>query len=220
MASSRGTVGTVLGVHEKMKVEWIIPQFSELPAKVDEFYDSSVFAFSDALWRLRIYPGGQAGHHSEGYIGLYLVLLDKNFQQTVDYTFGFGDAGETKHEEIVFNRTFSKDVKGFGQPKFLARSEVVKRKAELIPGDIFTAVATLSVAKGRLVKGNRSHMLKKKYQQVINTEIFQIFFTASLSERLLRLSPNRMEKPRCFTGVDSKLPNLSLQPPCSRGCGD
>ena len=127
---------------EEFHLEWRIDNFLSLPHAGD-FYISPTFFFADSYWCLNVYPNGSAEYNSEGYISLFLYRKSAGPQMDLECHFSLKTVDPKEDGEKQFAHVFIKRKKGYGVPFFLSRSELKKRKSELLSSDIFTILCHL-----------------------------------------------------------------------------
>lgn len=118
------------------RFEWEIPDFFSY-TKQDSLYESPEFSVSDSRWCLLIYPNGSTMSHSNEYLSFYLDRRDNGIPMVVDYALGIKAVNRAiECEKKKKSHNFSKY--GVGWHKFIERSELVRRKLELVPAGTLT----------------------------------------------------------------------------------
>lgn len=115
--------------------EWEIPDFFSY-SKQDSRYESPEFSVSDSRWRLLIYPNGSIITHSNEYVSFYLDRRDNGIPLVVDHAVGIKTVNRVIDCEKKRSYKFSQN--GAGWHKFIARSELLRRKLELVPAGTLT----------------------------------------------------------------------------------
>lgn len=139
MAETGEVAETEVGV-----IEWTVTDFFSLPDQVDELYLSfPLFSFDGARWCLAMYPNGQREEETEGYIDDCLARGSSGPPIQLNFSLALKTSNNEIADETHHIHNFEKQFDNYGWIRFLERSTLLKRKAELAPSDHLTFVCRL-----------------------------------------------------------------------------
>ena len=124
------------------RIEWKIVDFLSISEDQNYIrYASPTFCFANVQWHLRIWPKGILPCSSE-FVTLYLLRHVKQ-ELSMEYNLGLKRC-DSNVEQLVTgvlkqNSTCSDDI------LLIRKSDLMQRKSELLPCNIFTVTCTLKV---------------------------------------------------------------------------
>lgn len=150
------TIGELRGIKSDMEIEWIINDFSIFSAVIDTKYMSPSFDFAGASWSLWIFPNGTTKYNSEGKVECYLVKITGP-SITLSYILGLKKADGNLDEKCKQTMTFKEIEGGFGCLKIISTSELLKRKSDLAPNNVFTIICKITGEKVNIDSSKWDH---------------------------------------------------------------
>lgn len=136
-------IGEVYESRAELVIDWKIKDFSSLSQEINVRYHSPKFYFSGSSWKIRIYPNGQTKIRSRGWIDLYLVKTSNPANIVLEYSFALRTVNGKPYWTKAGMSFFEEANCGWGNDKYILRSDVMKKESELIPSDILTVTCTL-----------------------------------------------------------------------------
>lgn len=141
--SDNGRLGEIERKMEIKVFEWKISDFCSLSNCKNDWYTSPCFDFSNASWYFSFSPEGDE-ESSEGYIALYLHC-DDDIGSHITFILELGfkredEVENVKSELVRFEGKY--DIWCFSD--FFLRTELLKRKSELLPEDTLTIVCSMT----------------------------------------------------------------------------
>ena len=134
MATCKG-VGKVEVVPYEIKyIEWRIPDF--FGDQTDYIYESPTFCTKDASWYLHLWPWN-SNHESM----LINIWNDATVEYSLGYCFGLKKCDGTI-EELVCG-TMKKQSSCSNWESLIKKTELFRRKTELLPSDILIVICTM-----------------------------------------------------------------------------
>lgn len=128
-------------------VEWRIDSFSSLSEEPGSSlvlnYCSPNFSFSGEPWFLGIWPNGWSGTDSSGYVNLCLCKGFNNSSIKQEFSVSLKTVKGEKENEEHCTKVFDKGNRWHRFNRFIARSELLRRRSELMPHDVMTVVCIM-----------------------------------------------------------------------------
>lgn len=128
---------------KEIDIEWKIQDFLSLPIKEGSYLSSPEFKFAGASWCLYLYPNGDIGDDSVGFIDIYLVRQSPGLLINVKMFFSLKSVCGMREQFASYTYVFNQTYAGYGATRYLSRAVLLKRKSELLPSDALTVVFTL-----------------------------------------------------------------------------
>lgn len=136
--------------------EWKIPNFSSL-CQAEKYYHSSPFTFVNMSFYLRIFP------LRKGYDSLSLFLMsDSETSSDVTYSFSIKKYDGTLIGTKIATKSCGLRDQVDGFFSLSERSNLIKQKSELLPGDTLTIICELFAEKQTLISVKEATILKEK----------------------------------------------------------
>lgn len=147
-------IGNVREYPGEVTFEWEIKDFFSLSNEKDIWYESPKFYFSGTSWQIWIYPNGEETEYkSNGWISIYIMRMSTGSRVSMHYSFGFKTVVGRKDILKSGTAVFDKRANGTGHTKFISKSMLMEKKAELTPSDVLTVICTLKNSESNNVNG-------------------------------------------------------------------
>lgn len=124
-------------------VEWSIADFCTRRTDDGAFYWSPLFYFGREQWQLRIFPNGRSARDSSGHVGLDLVKCSPIPSDGQSFSLSLKIAEGKRHNEVHLTRDFDNKNWLHEIHRFMPRSELLRRKSEILPDGVLTVLCTL-----------------------------------------------------------------------------
>lgn len=157
MAEHRGEI-SIYPSDVGVQFEWSIKNVFSLSEKDGKAYQSPDFHYNGQTWILRFYPNGWSGRDSYRHIDVGLVRESFGPPARLAYSLSIktvkGNKDNEEHREKIFSDDI--DLDDDILRRFLLRSELLRRRSELLPDGILTFICTM---KNRTSPGSASKSL-------------------------------------------------------------